>query len=693
MRTHTRAKRLWLAVAAVMAAAAVMLGVAYQGNATAQSGPPPAPSNPLAHLIVPDDEDPRVRVSWDASDTDVSGYTISRADGQSFNADGNATTFSDHTIEPGTAYSYSVTAENSNGASPTSESASASVPEAPSQPSDLAAEVAEIAATDTAASVTLTWTASTVPAAAACEISYPLDGYTIVRSNGDDESEIATPDADATSFTDTSAAFETNYTYRVVARNAIDSSPAAETTVNVSVPPVPPATGLTATITEPFDGTVSLSWAAPSEGPAILGYLVFLYDGTPDPETTEELPTTISPFTVATNAADSSAQAGITYSYIVLAQSADNISNPSNIAVIEPPAPPTDVTAAAGDEVIEVSWTAAAGTAVGYRVERQQDASWTTVADTTETSHSDSAAAENSAYRYQVQHRNHYDGSAWAESGTATIIALPGTPSSVTVTSDGDDNVVSWQAPADSIVDGYRVRHRIGDGDWTTLAGDLSADDSGYTHEDAQSDVTHQYAVQAHNATGDGPWSTAVSTSRITPPLAPQDVSASIEDDDIVLSWSKPNSAHTSRRHPPQQPWLGGDVGRVERGRRRALPTLRPAWMVARGDMKDEVADFMPWLESSEDTAAPPQPVVNTDPLLARVPVARPELTQADIDRWMDKYYPEWDWQDDAVTDAQLDYLRSLLRREGLFLTASNAASMTKGQASHLIELLTEERS
>ena len=123
----------------------------------------------------------------------------------------------------------------------------------------------------------------------------------------------------------------------------------------------------------------------------------------------------------------------------------------------------------------------------------------------------------------------------------------------------------------------------------------------------------------------------------------------------------------TSRRHPPQQPWLGGDVGRVERGRRRALPTLRPAWMVAGGDMKDEVADFMAWLESSEDTAAPPQPVVNTDPLLARVPVARPELTQADIDRWMDKYYPEWDWQDDAVTDAQLDYLRSLLRREGLF--------------------------
>ena len=60
--------------------------------------------------------------------------------------------------------------------------------------------------------------------------------------------------------------------------------------------------------------------------------------------------------------------------------------------------------------------------------------------------------------------------------------------------------------------------------------------------------------------------------------------------------------------------------------------------------MKDEVAEFMAWLESPEDTAASPQPVVNRDPLQARVPVARPELTQADIDKWMQDYAPEWDW-------------------------------------------------
>ena len=106
--------------------------------------------------------------------------------------------------------------------------------------------------------------------------------------------------------------------------------------------------------------------------------------------------------------------------------------------------------------------------------------------------------------------------------------------------------------------------------------------------------------------------------------------------------------------------------------------------------MQDDVADFIAWLENPQDVNTPQQPVVNTDPLQARIPVARPELTQVDVDRWMAEYAPEMDWQDDAVTDAQLGYLRSLLRREGLFLADGDAASMTKGMASHMIELLSE---
>ena len=81
MRIPRLPARPWVAVAAVVAAAAILLTVVHQGNANADTGPPDTPGNPLAHLIVPSNEDPRIRLSWDAPDTPVSGYTIARTDG------------------------------------------------------------------------------------------------------------------------------------------------------------------------------------------------------------------------------------------------------------------------------------------------------------------------------------------------------------------------------------------------------------------------------------------------------------------------------------------------------------------------------------------------------------------------------------------------------------------------------------
>ena len=65
-----------------------------------------------------------------------------------------------------------------------------------------------------------------------------------------------------------------------------------------------------------------------------------------------------------------------------------------------------------------------------------------------------------------VQHRNQYGGSTWAESGEVTLLAVPGRPTGLAATVDGNDNILSWTGPEDSIIDGYRVRHRIADADW-----------------------------------------------------------------------------------------------------------------------------------------------------------------------------------------------------------------------------------
>ena len=376
------------------------------GRASQHAGPPDCP----------DGEDPRIRVSWDGSDTGATGYTITRGDGQTFDADGTETTFSDHSVEPGTAYSYTVTANSGQGDSPASAAASASVADAPSAPGNLNAAVAESTAADETASVTLTWTASSVPPVEQCDVTYPLDGYTVSRSDGTDEIELGTTGAGATSFTDPNAGFSRNYTYRVAARNAIGTSPAAEAAATIPSRPILPPTGLTATITDPFDGNVSLAWMAPAAGPEVAGYLVLRYDGA-DPLAGNAIPTTLAESATETTLTDSTVNAGSTYSYVVIALSADNVSEPAHSAAIEPPAPPTGLAATAANGTIDLTWTAPDAGAIGaYRVERQpQGGQWAHLADATATSHNDDTAEDNATYAYRVQHRNDHGGSTWSD--------------------------------------------------------------------------------------------------------------------------------------------------------------------------------------------------------------------------------------------------------------------------------------
>ena len=59
------AQRKRATTAAMAAVIALLAVIAYQGAAAAQGQPPPAPQNPMAHLIAGDGQDPQVRVSWE----------------------------------------------------------------------------------------------------------------------------------------------------------------------------------------------------------------------------------------------------------------------------------------------------------------------------------------------------------------------------------------------------------------------------------------------------------------------------------------------------------------------------------------------------------------------------------------------------------------------------------------------------
>ena len=271
-------------------------------------------------------------MSWDTpAQGTTASHTVSRNDNQNFEVPGGATTYSDRAISPGTAYSYTVTAENAAGSSPASVSATASVPPAPSAPGNLAGSVAEPQATDETAAVTLTWTASTVPEAASCVTAYPLTGYTIVRSGGDEETELGTADANATSFTDSTAAFSTDYTYRVIAQSAVGASPASETLVERILATRAPTHGAHRLHHRPLrrQHLAVMDRAKRGSGHRVQ-YSVHRYLG-PDPYEGTDIPVTLIVTAPQTSVVDDTAEAGVTHSYLVIAQSAFNVSLPSNV--------------------------------------------------------------------------------------------------------------------------------------------------------------------------------------------------------------------------------------------------------------------------------------------------------------------------------------------------------------------------
>jgi fibronectin type 3 domain-containing protein len=152
-------------------------------------------------------------------------------------------------------------------------------------------------------SVLLTWSAPSNNGGS------KVTGYAIYRSqNASSQAVLAT--VVGTSYTDASTKVGIAYIYTVVAMNAAGESPlSAEASATPRTTPGAP-TGLEATVS---NKTICLSWSAPSGdgGSAITGYAV--YRGLNTSEMVELATVT------GTSYADTSAQAGQTYYYKVVA--------------------------------------------------------------------------------------------------------------------------------------------------------------------------------------------------------------------------------------------------------------------------------------------------------------------------------------------------------------------------------------
>ncbi len=239
-------------------------------------------------------------------------------------------------------------------------------------------------------------------------------------------------------------------------------------TVTATAPDAP--TNLAATA---GDGVVDLTWTAPASdgGSAITGYQVWR-------GTTSGGETLLASFLgTQTSYSDAAVTNGITYYYEVKAVNSVGSSVPSNEVSATPtatstataPAPPTNLAAAAGDGVVDLSWTASAsdgGSAIsGYEVWRGTASGGESLLTSlgVQTSYSDAAVTNGTTYYYEVKAVNDVGSSDPSNEASATPAAapaatVPGAPTNLTAETRGRNIQLTWTPPAD---DGGSAHHSI----------------------------------------------------------------------------------------------------------------------------------------------------------------------------------------------------------------------------------------
>ncbi|SFC17473.1 fibronectin type 3 domain-containing protein [Klenkia taihuensis] len=465
--------------------------------------PPAAPTGLVAVR-----GDGRVDLSWTANgEPDLAGYRVLR-DGVEVGA-ATGTTYTDTGLVNDRSYVYRVVAVDTHG--------NRSAPSDPvgATPTDLTPPAAPTGLTAVRGDgqVALSWPSNPETDVAA---------YRVLR----DDVEVAT--VTGASYTDTGLVNDRTYAYRLVAvdthgNRSTASDPAVPATPTDLTPPAAPA-GLVATR---GDGQVVLTWTANTE-PDLASYRV-LRDGTEIATVTgttytvtglpNDQPTSFSLVAVDThgNRSTASAPAGAT---------------PTDLTA---PAAPTGVATDRGDGQVTVSWAPVADPDVaGYRVLRDG----VEVATVTGTSWTDTGLTNDTVYRYTVvavDGHGNVSGPSAAVDGTPTDLTAPGVPVSPAATAGEREVTVSWTAPADPDVVGYRV---LRDGAVVAATTGTSATVTGLAPGTAVDLVV--VAVDGHgNVSAVSATVTATPYDR-TAPAAPTGLAGRPASTVVTLTWTAP---------------------------------------------------------------------------------------------------------------------------------------------------------
>ena len=264
---------------------------------------------------------------------------------------------------------------------------------------------------------------------------------------------------------------------------------------------------------------------------------------------------------------------GSTRHYRVSAINSAGVGQPSNTASATTdasatvPGSPAGLSASAdGEKEIDLSWkepSSDGGSRVtGYRIELSNNGSnWSALeADTgsSSTSFTHRGLTGGSTRHYRVSAINSAGVGPPSNTASATTDAsatVPGSPAGLRASADGEKEIdLSWREPSSdggSRVTGYRIELSNNGSNWSALEADTGSRRTSYTHRGLTGGSTRHYRVSAINSTGVGQSSntaSATTDASATVPGSPAGLRASADGEtEIDLSWREPSSDGGSR--------------------------------------------------------------------------------------------------------------------------------------------------
>jgi len=329
------------------------------------------------------------------------------------------------------------------------------------------------------------------------------------------------------------------YTFTVAADNAAGTGPAsAPATAIASTTPDAP-TGLQVV---PGDGTITLSWGAPSYdgGSAITSYEVSTDSG----GTWQPVPGGASTLTYTAGSLTN----GSTYNVSVRALNVNGAGAQMAFVAATPaavPGPPAIISATPGNSQVQVVFTTPASdggsTITGYTVTATPVSSGTPITMSGTASPITVTGLTNGvSYNFTVAATNDTGTGPASTALSATPFTTSDSPRSVKATPGNGQVVLSWTTPAfngGSPITNYEVSSDNG-ATWTPLSPANPAATS-YTFTGLTNGTSSVFAVRAVNAGGNSPAAKASATPR-TVPAAPTGVTLTPGNGQLTVKFTPP---------------------------------------------------------------------------------------------------------------------------------------------------------